>query len=223
MLDKLNLGNSLFEGFNDKRGVMLCGYEFGESSLNKDVDSTKFNTHATFTFFDKSPKFNNVLHAPYDDNIKKWVLKLWDLNNPVIPSFDKYFIQTNLAVGSQNKKSDFDAYKANDESFIEHLSCLEPSIIIFFGSELAHHFHRIKQDFRINKILGNETESKKVIQHDIKSENGKFYRRFKITFFTFDKCRVVVFPNAGGARGIADAYISSFKDEMKSIFSFRFD
>ncbi|MDE2387967.1 MAG: hypothetical protein KGN35_02610, partial [Betaproteobacteria bacterium] len=26
-----NVGNSIFPGFNDKNGVMLCGYEFGYS------------------------------------------------------------------------------------------------------------------------------------------------------------------------------------------------
>ena len=27
---KLNLGNAIYKGFNDKNGLMICGYEWGE-------------------------------------------------------------------------------------------------------------------------------------------------------------------------------------------------
>ena len=41
----LNLRNSIFAGFNDKNGLMICGYEWGEESQSKGqeviIDMTK--------------------------------------------------------------------------------------------------------------------------------------------------------------------------------------
>lgn len=35
MEKSLNLANSIFAGFNDKNGLMICGYEWGEESQSK--------------------------------------------------------------------------------------------------------------------------------------------------------------------------------------------
>lgn len=32
---KFNVGNAIFPGFNDKRGVMICGYEYGYSKRDE--------------------------------------------------------------------------------------------------------------------------------------------------------------------------------------------
>lgn len=35
MEEKLNLGNAIYEGFNDQHGLMICGYEWGEEAQRK--------------------------------------------------------------------------------------------------------------------------------------------------------------------------------------------
>jgi len=34
--DNLNIGNSIFPGFNDKDGLMICGYEWGWSKADEE-------------------------------------------------------------------------------------------------------------------------------------------------------------------------------------------
>ena len=34
-MSDLNLGNSLFKGYNDKHGLMICGYEWGWSKADE--------------------------------------------------------------------------------------------------------------------------------------------------------------------------------------------
>lgn len=33
-MSDLNLGNSLFQGYNDQNGLMICGYEWGWSKAD---------------------------------------------------------------------------------------------------------------------------------------------------------------------------------------------
>lgn len=216
-----NLGNSIFEGFNDNKGIMICGYEYGDSNLNKNVDSSEFNNDATYTFFDKSPRFKNKLHSPYDQNIKKWILDLWEINTPPIANFEKYFIQTNWARGAQRQKREFAEYETYDNNFIKHLTLLKPSVILFFGNELASNLNRIKNRKEVIDIIGKEVKDSISVQHHITEDDGSPCKctKFNIKFFYFEHCKVVVFPNAGGARGLSDKYFASFKNEMKEILS----
>ncbi|WP_418655495.1 hypothetical protein [Acinetobacter ursingii] len=36
----LNLANSIFAGFNDKNGLMICGYEWGWSKEDQKLDES---------------------------------------------------------------------------------------------------------------------------------------------------------------------------------------
>ena len=99
MTGNLNLGNTIFKGFNDKEGIMLCGYEWGFSKedqekfengeLEESVDIQELNT----SFSNKINVFNKSY--PYDERIVKW-FKLWGhplkRNNG---TFEKCIIQTN--------------------------------------------------------------------------------------------------------------------------------
>ena len=74
--DHLNLGNSIFTGFNDKEGLMICGCEWGFSK--KDQRDWENGTYekaqdVIHTFTDKTPVFGERTNTwPYDNNIKKW-------------------------------------------------------------------------------------------------------------------------------------------------------
>lgn len=35
-MTQLNLGNAIFEGCNDKEGIMICGYEWGSSKSDQE-------------------------------------------------------------------------------------------------------------------------------------------------------------------------------------------
>ncbi|AOA58346.1 hypothetical protein [Acinetobacter larvae] len=213
-----NLGNSLFEGFNDNRGVMICGYEYGDAKRIQHLDFSTCDNEAKYTFFDKKPRFKKDLNSVYDRNVKKWIFDLWQINTPPIENFEKYFIQTNWALGSQPTKREPGEYREYDENFISHIKFLNPSVILFFGSELADNFNRIKEREDVKEILGNQIGNTRIEQRDVKKNDGSSYIKFKISFYDFENCKIVVFPNAGGSMGLADKYFLAFKDDMKKVF-----
>ena len=60
MAHDLNLANSIFSGLNDKRGILICGYEWGFSQEDQRLfaDGTPppfFDKDATTTFSNKTP------------------------------------------------------------------------------------------------------------------------------------------------------------------------
>ena len=78
--DHLNLGNSIFTGFNDKEGLMICGCEWGFSKKDqRDWENGTYEKaqNVIHTFTDKTPVFGERANTwPYNNNIKKW-FKLW--------------------------------------------------------------------------------------------------------------------------------------------------
>ncbi len=77
MEKSLNLANSIFAGFNDKNGLMICGYEWGEESQSKGqeviIDMTK-----ECTFSNKSLRYGDVAKTwiKYDKRIRTW-FSMW--------------------------------------------------------------------------------------------------------------------------------------------------
>ena len=115
----LNLANALFDGFNDKEGLMICGYEWGEEA-NKDenyTDSPDMSQDCTFS--NKSLRYGEVAKTwiKYDKKIRTW-FSTWGhpLNeNGLGDDFDKCIIQTNWALGSNSKSQDI-SYYLEDEN-----------------------------------------------------------------------------------------------------------
>lgn len=225
MLSDLNFGNSIFEGFNDKRGIMLCGYEWGFSAIDKKEleasgrDDFFIDNEAITTFSNKVPAFGRkALTWRYDNRIKKW-FSLW--GHPlkldgVEDAFSKSIVQTNWNNTCNNSIPDIKGRCLSPNSidnFICHLSELQPEIIIFIGSELKN---IVRSDLVFEQfigVVGKESKKRELIQ---KNYNGV---RFKVCFDYFEHCTVICFPHASGSVGLSDDYISLFSPEMDKILS----
>lgn len=216
MTSELNIGNTLFEGFNDKEGIMICGYEWGlpKEEIEKNKNSqTKIDFEAETTF---SNKINvHKKNYPYDERIIKW-FKLWGhpLQRNNNGKIEKCIVQTNWCntQGNNMKKISIHQKLLNcKDNFLFHIEKLHPKIIFFMGSKMIDVLNNqeIKKDFM--RIMGREIKPLQKLQ---KPFNG---RVFKIGFQSFEKCDVISLPHPSGSRGLSDEYIKLFKDEIKTI------
>lgn len=219
----LNLGNSIFQGFNDKHGLMLCGYEWGFSKDDQQaqesgnwVEPTEEVKH---TFSNKAQYWGEVANKwRYDNNIKKW-FELWDFpldSQELGGDFEKSIVQTNWA-NTQDRYISQDTNKFLSEeqidNFINHITVLKPKVIIFMGRELIDYLQNPAVFNRFIEVMGEMTERKRMVQ---KESSGT---RFKIFFQNFENCQIVCFPHPSGSRGLRDDYIASFRPEMNEILS----
>ncbi len=226
---KLNIGNSIFEGFNDKDGLMICGYEWGYSKDDQRLDESGeevfFVQNATSTFSNKSPVYGKrVFSWPYDNRIIKW-FDIWGhpLNREGDGNdFDKCIIQTNWCDSQGNKieESYYAKLTAPEqiENFIFHVEALRPRLIFFMGSQIIDILQDESVLPRFSSIMGKPVSSPRKIQ---KPFDG---RRFRIGFQDFEKCKIVSLPHPSGTRGLSDNYISLFTDEIGSLlYEFRLE
>ena len=79
--DNLNIGNSIFPGFNDKDGLMICGYEWGWSKADEESFQNGFrrepSEYIDHTFANKGRYYGNedrCVICRYDLIIKGWFM-----------------------------------------------------------------------------------------------------------------------------------------------------
>ena len=211
---KLNVGNTIFDGFNDKEGIMICGYEWGFSKKDmknlQEKEEEKNNIEPETTFSNKINVYKTIY--PYDERIIKW-FELWghplNRNNG---DFEKCIIQTNWCETQANNMHNINIYeklKNCKDNFLYHVEELQPKIIFFMGSAMIDvlNYPEVKTEFE--KIMGKEIKPLQKLQKPINK------RSFKIGFQSFEKCDIVSFPHPSGSRGLSDEYIKLFKDEIK--------
>lgn len=211
-----NVGNSIFPGFNDKNGVMLCGYEFGNSKHDQyleknhkdEIEKKKSDIN---TFYGKS----KIYDSPYDLRIIKWFgffghqLGIDDGCSP----FDKSLLQTNWCDGQGTYVSDYAKFlsKENSENFLSIVEAFLPGVLIFMGAKQIHYLQTPSVMSRFIGIFGAEISPLEVKQ---KQFHG---RKFKIAFQTFERVSVISLPHPSGTRGLSDDYIKLFASEIKEI------
>lgn len=215
----LNLGNSLFPGLNDQGGIMICGYEWGDSladqrraALEKAPD---VNPNAITTFSNKTAAHGAVaLSWPYDNRIIKW-FGLWGhpLSRQGIGGpFEQCLIQTNWCDTQGHKIEGSIRNKLHDpmqvSNFIHHIDKLKPSLILFMGSAMIDALQSQKVLKPFVGVVGCQTRPIQKVQ---KAFSG---RRFRIGFQSFERCDVVSLPHPSSSRGLSDDYISLFTDEI---------
>jgi hypothetical protein len=221
----LNLANGLFEGFNDKDGIMLCGYEWGYSKkdqeddeklnapvLDRSKNDAVFSNKATF-YGERANEWH------YDQRIIKW-FALW--GHPLGKEkgdFEKTIVQTNWCdtQGYRMEGNYWEKLLAPQQvnNFLKHVRVLQPRLILFFGSQMI----QILQDVRVlepfqdivGKIVPIGGKPFVFLEKDFQG------RKFNICFQNFERCKVVGLPHPKGARGLQDAYITLFKDEIGSL------
>ncbi len=219
---ELNIGNSIFHGFNDKNGLMICGYEWGfseeDQKLVESGEDIFYEKDAVTIFSNKSPAHGKRAFAwRYDRRIVKW-FELWGhrLSREALGGdFEKCIIQTNWCNTDGHKITDNYFQKLTNpeqlDNFISHLKAFEPSLIFFMGSEMINILQSPKVLERFSDVMGPPMAKPDIVQ---KPFSG---RRFKIGFQQFEKCNVISMPHPSSSRGLKDDYISLFTDEIASL------
>ncbi|WP_201616931.1 hypothetical protein [Psychrobacter urativorans] len=220
----LNLGNSIFDGFNDQNGLMICGYEWGfskkdekEQELGSWVEPSEEVEH---TFANKARHWGEVANTwRYDNSIKRW-FELWDFpldSQELGGDFEKSIIQTNWADTQGNSINDSDSNKflleEHVDNFIRHVEALRPKVIIFMGSKLMDYLQNPAVLTRFEDIMGEITEPRHIVQKE------SSHTKFKVQFQSFENCQVIGFPHPSGSHGISYDYIELFQPEMNEIIS----
>ena len=220
----LNLGNSIFDGFNDQNGLMICGYEWGFSKKDQgkqdQVSSVNLTEGIEHTFANKALYHGEVAKTwRYDNTIKKW-FELWGfpLNSKDLGgNFEKSLVQTNWANTQGHSIKDNDSNKflleENINNFLHHVDLLKPKVIIFMGSKLMDYLQNPTVLNRFEDVMGKITESRCIVQKESSDT------RFKVHFQSFENCQVIGFPHPSGSHGITYNYIELFRPEMAEILS----
>lgn len=220
----LNLGNSIFDGFNNKNGLMICGYEWGFSNKDKEEQESgtwvEPNEEVEHTFANKARYYGEVANTwRYDNSIKKW-FELWGFpldSEELGSNFEKSIVQTNWAdtQGHSIKNSDSNKFllDENIDNFIHHIEVLKPKVLILMGSELINYLQNPAVLPKFIEIMGEITKPKDVVQKE------SAHTRFKVQFQSFKNCQVIGFPHPSGSHGISYDYIELFRPEMTEILS----
>ncbi|WP_200377364.1 hypothetical protein [Thiocystis violacea] len=211
-----NVGNSIFPGFNDKEGIILCGYEYGYSAHdqyleNYHKDEIEKKKQEINTFYSKS----KIYTSPYDFRIVKWFSFF---SHPLgidngFSSFDKCLLQTNWCDDQGTYVNDYAKFlsEANCRNFLSTMDVFRPRILFFMGSKQIQYLQKPAIKNRFSEIFGEE-----VSRLDVKLKPFEG-RKFKIAFQMFERVQIISFPHPSGTRGLSDNYIKLFSSETKEI------
>ncbi|GHS90032.1 hypothetical protein FACS189487_11280 [Campylobacterota bacterium] len=211
---ELNIATGLFKGYNDKEGIMVCGYEWGYSKADLERDSKNDSpppqdSSENNAIFSKNP-------YPFARRIIKW-FSLW--GHPLSEkedAFEKTIVQTNWCDTQAHhvEENYWDKLLATDQlaNFLKHVKELQPRLILFFGSKQIE----VLQDSRaiapfqeiVGKIVAIDGQPLVIKQKEF---NGT---QFKVGFQNFERCKIVSLPHPSGSQGLSDDYIALFKDEI---------
>lgn len=206
------LQHPIFEGFNDKNGILICGPEFGGSSkeeyeLPREGDnSTKISARS----------FSDIKYR-FQTNVCKW-FDLWGHslqgeNHNIVTNLDRCIVHLNWSP-TQNPKI---CYKRceTEEAISHFISCvgeLKPNLIVFFGIELFDILQKsyVIERFKTEAGMGDIVSPKSIKQKPTTSTKRK---GFRVGFQSFEHGEIAAFPHASGCR-VSHQYIESFKPEM---------
>lgn len=221
-MSDLNLGNSLFQGYNDQNGLMICGYEWGWSKADDAAyekgEYTLPEEKVEHTFANKALYYGERAKTwRYDNAIKKW-FEMWGhpLNeNGLGGAFEKSLVQTNWAATQGNQIDNKNKFTNPEhiDNFIYHIEKLRPKVILFMGSGLTDYLNHSDVLPRFQQLVGRQTAPLKAVQKEF---DGK---PFNIKFQSFEHCEVVCLPHPSASWGLSHEYIALFEPEMNRILS----
>lgn len=228
----LNISNSIFEGFNDKNGLMICGYEHGHSKADQQDEvqlGVRSQNHDNLcTFSNQVPRYGEIAKTwKYQTTIKRW-FKLWGFpldEDGLGGKLEKSIVLTNWANTQGHNTGDKQSRLAkllSDEqidNFLHHISFFEPRAVFLMGTELIHCLNNKKVISRFENIMGKKQASPTCEPRPV-----GLGTRFKVYFQTFEKedgnkCHVVCFPHPSGSRGLRDDYFAEYKNRVEDIIS----
>lgn len=217
---KINIAHTEFS--HQSNGLMICGYEWGESKADREDKAngvgSNVNLSAGCTFANKELCYGQkALDWPYDKRIIDW-FGLWKhpLNKDHPGEFEKSIVQTNWC-DTQAPAMDGNYTRlttpAQVDNFIAHIEHFEPRLILFMGSKLIDALQSPNVLSRFEAIQGKRTQEPSLAQKPFPG------RRFKVWFQTFERCEVVCLPHPSGSHGLSNSYISLFEGEMNELLS----
>ena len=218
----LNLQHSLFKGFNDNEGIVVCGIEAGMSKDEQETIArgdqiTSHSTYAVCTFSSKYLRYEGW-PWPFDRRIIKW-FDLW--GHPITtkgpdeaPDFDRCIVNINWC-NSQNPRAgkywEKARFPCQVDNFILHVSRLRPKLILLLGVQLIWVLQapEILSRFQSSSEggMGNKISNVQILKKDFSG------RRFQVGFQEFENGDVVALPHTA-SMGLSDGYIEKFKEEM---------
>lgn len=218
-----NVANSIFPKFNEKQGIMLCGYEWGFSKEDERQSIThpeKYERRgALHTFSNKAAEYGDVALAwRYDSRIINWFnLFGHPLDRQGLGGdFDKCILQTNWCDSLNNKvEGDYYAKLLSPDqinNFISYIDHFQPKVIFFFGTKIIEILQSEKVLPQFINVMGSEKSKLQFVQKD--PLGG---RAFRVGFQSFDKCEIVCFPHPSGTHGLRDDYIKQYSTEISKI------
>ncbi|MCL2523076.1 MAG: hypothetical protein FWF20_00370 [Betaproteobacteria bacterium] len=222
MKTELFLHASKFQGFNDRNGIFLCGYEWGGDDGGDNPDLVDRLRNIQHTFSNKALANGNVaLNWKYDRNIIKW-FRLWGhpLSTDALGGdFEKTIVQNNWCDTQAKHMKGVDISKKlleqkHVDNFLSIVEALRPKVIFLFGIRQIECLQSPKILSRLESIVGKCQVYK---QPNIKP--FPCGRKFRVGFQTFENVEVVGLPHPSGSIGMQDDYIASFKNEIGGILS----
>jgi len=208
----LNVAHTLFP--EASRGLMLCGYEWGHPKADQrdDANLRSGDAETVTTFSTKELADPRALRWRYDLRIQEW-FRLWGhaLGKDPSARFERSVVQTNWCDTMGNRMSGSIQAKLLDagsvRNFLLHVNELQPSLIVFFGSQLVKSLNSAAVLGEFSKVMGGVTSP---LEFKTKPDGVGF----KIAFQSFERCDVVGVPHPSSTRGLTDEYVSSFKKEI---------
>ncbi|MFZ3262149.1 MAG: hypothetical protein WA135_14845 [Thiobacillus sp.] len=218
MKREFNVATGVFPGFNDREGLMICGYEWGGGGeeVAEPRDDLLAKSEPGVTFSNKAPYYGEVANSwPYDRKIRSW-FGFWGhelRRDGTGGDFEKCLVQTNWCnTQAHNMKgvNYWEKLLAPDQvkNFIAHIEHFRPRLILFFGSEMTKILNNKKALEPFVSIMGPVTKD---LHFPSKAFSGK---RFKVGFQSFERCKVVSLPHPSGSHGLNDDYIKLFSSEI---------
>lgn len=209
-----NVGHSIFPGFNDRGGILLCGYEWGFSAKDEALenDAERYaevieHLAATQTFSSKG------WDSPYDRRIHKWFSMF---GHPLgqeggFSDFDKCILQTNWCDDMGNQVSDYEKFlsDANRANFLGIIREFRPSLVLFMGIKQIEYLQDVRVKPMIEQLAGPEVSP---LRFERKEEfDGK---KFRVAFQEFENLSIIALPHPSGSMGLSDGYIQLFAGEI---------
>lgn len=209
-----NVGHSIFPGFNDRGGIVICGYEWGFSAKDEALENdaeryaeVKEHLASTQTFSSKG------WDSPYDRRIHKWFSMF---GQPLgedggFSDFDKCILQTNWCDDMDNQVSDYEKFlsDANRANFLGIMREFRPSLVLFMGIKQIEYLQDARVKPAIEQLAGPEVSP---LRFERKEEfDGK---KFRLAFQEFENLSIIALPHPSGSMGLSDAYIDLFAAEI---------
>lgn len=226
-MSELNLRHSIFEGFNDKHGILVCGLEYGMGKEEREADPAVKKIVAPIpdvecTYSNLSPRYgDNALKERFHSRIIKW-FRLW--GHPLtrnLPDkatdFDRCIAHANWCGTQDYKFSGYNkaAIPEHVNHFILHVEKLRPRLIIFVGVQLIY----VLQTDEIMRRFQSSSEGGMGSIIPVNGNNLQILKkdfvgkRFRVGFQSFENGEVVALPHTASI-GLSDQYIEQFKPEM---------